>query len=195
MRICSGRPLRPGGRTLDPDAFDGMIRRFSHALSRRTLVGGAVGAWALAMTGLARPERAQAKPRAEACVPNGRRCGKGRRFRPCGKCCSRFSVADNRGRRTCACAATGTGCTDSIQCCSGLCETGLCRAAPCSGAGVNCRTNLDCCSSVCGCVVDFSPFAICFCRNATCGQPGAPCTTDAECCTEFCDFDNTCAEP
>ena len=240
---------------MDPRTFDGMVRQVSRALSRRSLIGGSLGAAVLAAVGLADDARAKKKAQAEDCLPPGQRCGTEKNDEPCRKCCHRYHIVNRQGTKKCACRPdsiecsnpsqcctgvcnsgrcgaapggavappspppppppppappppppgppapcqpAGAGCTGASQCCSGICEVGLCRPAPCRAVNTNCAVSLDCCSGVCGCTEIFPGASTCTCRNATCAPPEGACTVDADCCSEFCgDFGSglECAEP
>jgi hypothetical protein len=171
---------------VDPRTFDGMIRRLSRRLSRRSLVGGSLGASLLDAVGIIEPASAE-KLKAEACVPAGRRCGTKKKDPACRKCCQRYHIVNARGTKKCACRPANTECTSQSQCCSGICENGTCRAAPCRAVDASCEVNTDCCSNICGCIDLFSPFSVCTCRNATCAPPDSTCASNADCCTELCD--------
>lgn len=200
---------------MDPRTFDGMIRQLSRALSRRSLVGGSLGAAVLAAAGLSDDAQAKKKGKAEACLPPGQRCGTKKKDEPCRKCCQGYHVVTPSGKKKCACRPDGVDCTNPSQCCTGTCPNGRCGAAPCLPAGAGCTSpsqccvgicqngrcgaptcnsvnaicgiNSDCCSGICGCIEDFLPISICTCRNATCGGPEAECLSNADCCEEFCD--------
>lgn len=201
---------------VDPRTFDGLIRKLSRTLSRRSLVGGSLGASVLAAVGLADDAQAR-KVKAEDCLPPGRRCGTKKNDEPCRKCCQRYHIVNPKGKKKCACRPDGVdcsnpsqccsgacengfcrspavatcrpaaaGCSSATQCCSGICEVGLCRPAPCRNVDAICGIDLDCCSGVCGCIEEF-PFApSCTCRNAMCVDPPGLCTVDADCCSEIC---------
>jgi hypothetical protein len=226
---------------VDPRAFDGLVRQVSRVLSRRSLIGGSLGAGVLAAVGLADDAQARKKAQAEDCLHSGQRCGTEKNDEPCRKCCQRYHIVNRHGTRKCACrpdgiecsnpsqcctgvcdsgrcgAASlvppsppgppgppgppappappvpptpcqpaGTGCTSPSQCCTGICEVGLCRPAPCRAVNTNCAVSLDCCSGVCGCTEIFPGASTCTCRNATCAQPDGACNVDADCCIEIC---------
>ena len=170
---------------MDPRTFDGMILRVSRSLSRRSLVGGSLGASLLAAVGLGNVASAEKKVKTENCVPPGRRCGTKKKDPACRKCCQRYHIVNNNGTKKCACRPADVACTSPSQCCSGICNNGTCRSAPCRAVSVQCAVNSDCCSNVCGCI-DEPPFLLCTCRSATCAPPDAACLVDADCCTEFC---------
>jgi hypothetical protein len=170
---------------VDPRTFDEMIRQLSRSLSRRSLVGGSLGASLLAAVGLGDAALAK-KANAEACVPAGRRCGTKKKDPPCGKCCHRYHIVKRNGKKKCACRPADVGCSNRSQCCTGICENRTCRSSHCRAANVGCAINSDCCSRVCGCVEIFPGATSCTCRNATCAQPDGDCSVDADCCTETC---------
>jgi hypothetical protein len=147
---------------MDPGRFDEIVRRLSHAISRRSVVGTTVGATVLSALNLAGDALARKRTRrrgakrendvaagdrgdgnarekvrrerergadssqeveAEACLPNGRRCG-GRRRRPCRRCCTNYAVGSKRKR--CACRPDGHDCSRDSQCCAGVCDQRTC---------------------------------------------------------------------
>jgi hypothetical protein len=170
---------------VDPRTFDGLSRQVSRSLSRRSLVGGSLGASLLAAVGLGDAALAE-KIKTEKCVPAGQRCGTKKNDPPCKKCCHRYHIDVSKRKRKCACRPAGIECTNPTQCCTSICENGTCRSAPCRAVNIRCDINTDCCSGVCGCDEIIPGAPTCTCRNATCGQPGATCLVDADCCTEFC---------
>jgi hypothetical protein len=185
---------------VDPRTFDGLIRKLSWRLSRRSIVGGSLGASLLAAVGLGDAALAE-KVKPEACVPSGRRCGTKKNDPPCRKCCHGYHTVNAKGRKRCACRPADVGCSNPSQCCTGICENGTCRSAPCRAPSIRCAINSDCCSGICGCVELFPGAASCTCRNATCAPPDGGCSVDADCCTEQCSttFDDeptgTCLPP
>jgi hypothetical protein len=190
---------------VDPHSFDGLVRRFSRALSRRSLVGGTIGAAVLAAaggreSGLARKgkrgPKTEKKIKQDDCLPQGK------------KCCQRYHVENDNGKKKCACRPDGfecssgsqccggscqgnvcqstsssicrgidSPCTDSAQCCSGTCQNNLCRTFPCRGIGAGCFLNGDCCSNACGDGV---------CRESRCNNTGGACASNGACCTNIC---------
>lgn len=54
------------------------------------------------------------------------------------------------------CRAPGESCIQDADCCSDLCDGGLCRLAPpfCGGPGALCKERLECCAGTCGWPVD-----------------------------------------
>jgi len=186
---------------MDPRTFDGMIRQFARRLSRRSLVGGSLGAAVLAAVGLTDDTQAK-KVKADRCLPPGRRCGTKKNDEPCRKCCQGHHIVTPSGKKKCACRPdgidcsnasqccagacsngrcgapavapclpTGTGCASPSQCCTGICEVGICRSAPCRAVNTNCAVNLDCCSGVCGPAEVGPGIFVSTCRNATCLPP------------------------
>jgi hypothetical protein len=185
------------GAAVDPRTFDGLIRRLSRNLSRRSLVGGSLGASLLSAVGLGDAALAE-KAKTEKCVPPGRRCGTKKNDPPCRQCCHRYHIVVGKRKKKCACRPAGTDCANASQCCTGICENGACRSAPCRAVNIRCEINSDCCSGVCGCDEIIPGAGSCTCRNASCGQPGATCAVTADCCSEFCDDfgpEPVCAEP
>ena len=175
---------------------DRMIHRLSRLLSRRSLVGGSLGAVLLAAR---RGAGAEAQIVPEDCIPAGRRCGTGKKNRQCNRCCFGYHVVNGQGKKKCACRPAGTTCDNPSQCCTGICERRKCRSAPCRQVDKNCEEDEDCCSGVCGGVTIFPPLEISFCRKRTCRSPGGQCFVDADCCTELCfrpdDDPGVCEDP
>jgi hypothetical protein len=167
---------------VDPRTFDGLIRKLSRRLSRRSLVGGSLGASMLTAVGLDAAALAE-KVKTEKCVPPGRRCGTKKNDPPCRKCCHRYHVVGKR-KKKCACRPAGIECANPSQCCTGICDNGTCRSGPCHGVGSRCAFNTDCCTGICTC-----SFATdCTCRAAgACGQFGDVCVDNENCCSDVCE--------
>lgn len=100
-----------------------LTRAVTGSTSRRAGLAGALTA--------VLPIGANAAPAAEACVANGRRCGKGsgKRGEPCRTCCSRHGITQRNGRRHCACKPAGTRATNAAQRCAGERSAGGVRGA------------------------------------------------------------------
>jgi hypothetical protein len=142
---------RNGGITVDPQSFDRMIQHLSQARSRRSLMGGSLGAGVLATVGLgdeaqARTVSTDGAARAEACIPSGKMCpsrkprGKHGKTLSCNDCCEDFSVPyrTRKGKqvRRCACKPVGQPATtpQQWQCCSGVSDGAVCAGtAPVTG--------------------------------------------------------------
>lgn len=138
---------------MDPRSFDRMIRRLSPMLSRRSLVGGSLGAAALATMGLSDDTTAQ-RATSEECLPANTRCGytkkrkNGARERiRCSKCCQGYVQVTARGRKKCSCRPNTVGCATGSQCCSGFCGDNICQESPCPQIGQICNESADayCC--------------------------------------------------
>src|SRR3954447_836954 len=203
---------------VDPKLFDGIARRLSRAGSRRAIVGGALSAAIFAAAGLSNEAPAKSVKKA-ACLPQGRRCGTRKGDESCKRCCTRYSVANARGRKRCACRPVnetcnnagqcctgncqnslcipgsssctefGLACTSNGDCCSGICGDGICRAIPCTNLGGSCQNNGNCCSSTCGDNI---------CQPVVCSNVGSICATNANCCSNICAlsfFEFTCRKP
>ena len=183
---------------MDPRSFDGMIRRLSRALSRRSLVGGSVGAAVLAAAGLTDDARARKKVKAEDCLASGRRCGTRKNDEPCGKCCHRYHIITPKGKKKCACRPDGVECSNPSQCCTGACASGRCQAdavappvppappvplappappTPCHPAGSGCASPSQCCSGIC---------EVGLCRPAPCRAVDTNCAVNLDCCSGVC---------
>ena len=126
---------------VDPETFDGLIRRVSRTLSRRALVGGSLGAAVLTAVGLSDEVVAKnTKGKAEACIQTGKPCGspkpRGRKGggkrgkRPkqlsCTQCCQRRVTTNASGQQVCTCAPNNTPCTENFECCLGACIGNVC---------------------------------------------------------------------
>ena len=132
---------------MDPHTFEGMIRKLSATLSRRSLVGGSVGASVLAAVGLGEETLAKKhRVTAEACIPTGKRCpspkprgrkgngkqGKDAKQLSCAECCQRHVITSTnaKGKRVkkCACKPVGLPCTQDTrwQCCTNVCAGDVC---------------------------------------------------------------------
>jgi hypothetical protein len=175
----------------DASARSRIVRGLAKLLSRRSLVGGSLGAAALALAG---GSTTRGRVIVERCIPPGRRCGTRPTDRPCRECCQRFHIVTKKGVKKCACRPFGARCQNPAQCCGGLCENNECRSAPCRAVDAACEVDSDCCSKVCGAVSLFPPVSVRFCRESNCQQPGGDCAVDADCCTELC-FEGQCEEP
>jgi hypothetical protein len=151
------------GAAVDPGTFDGLIRRLSRSLSRRSLVGGSLGASLLTAVGLGDATLAE-KAKTERCVPPGRRCGTKKNDPPCRQCCHRYHILVGKRKKKCACRPAGTDCSNASQCCTGICDNGTCRSAPCRAVGIRCAFNTDCCTGICTCS---------FATDCTCRAAGA----------------------
>lgn len=106
-------------------------------------------------------------------------------------------------------------CFYSYECCSGLCQSGLCANTPqvkCSVPGEFCRFDLDCCTNSClrgqctgnlnekapvGVNCDYnhqcqsghcnSQLGVCAGGESACASVGQHCERSSECCTNSCD--------
>jgi hypothetical protein len=149
------------------------------AALRRLLGGGGAGALAL---GAARRAGAQAGP--AVCLPHGARCGPPREGnqRPCADCCSGFSERRPNGQRRCACRPDGQDCARNDQCCTGVCERGVCGAdfvCDARSEPENCRRGVEtnCAGGACACVKDVDGGNACVERTCT----ETPCASGADC--------------
>ncbi len=200
---------------VDPKLFDGITRRLSRVGSRRAMVGGALATSVLAAAGI--PTDVPARPvKKEACLPQGRRCGTRKGDESCKRCCTRYAVANDRGRKRCACRPVNETCNNSGQCCTGNCQNSVCvPGSTCTDVGGACQNNGDCCTSTCGdnicqpsvCLQRWQYLhderklllqhlhVTCFtfiCRSPNCSATGGTCSSDIDCCNGFCD---TIADP
>jgi hypothetical protein len=167
---------------VDPQRFDGKIRKLAQMPSRRALLGGSLAASLLALFGFG-AEAGKKKPTSRRCLAAGRRCGTRKNDPPCKKCCHRNFVTLPDGKRKCACRISGAACSNSSQCCSGICADKVCQQEFCAAIGESC-IEVDCCSGEC-------EEQIC----ANCLPIDAPCNPEDDlCCSwSFCDpQDLTC---
>lgn len=187
---------------MDPRKFDGMIQQLSQALSRRSLVGGSLGAAVMAGLGLgdeaqARKVRNDGAATAEACIPSGKKCpspkprGKQGKTLNCNNCCEDFSVTyrNRKGKRVrkCACKPVGQPATTTqqSQCCSGVSDGAVCispsGAAPPPVCPPSCTAPKTCCSGTC-------------CESVHACNAAGGCATCADVCAANCDFCYNLAE-
>src|SRR4051812_5846155 len=191
--------------------FDGMTQRLASALSRRSLVGGSVGASVLAAVGLGQTALAKRKRQrigTEACISSGKKCpskkprGKKGKKLSCDQCCEGRSVTvtNSKGKQVqkCGCVQTGSACTTETECCSNFCANGFCQIAPCAALGETCSpiggAGLFCCANApagavstvyCDQVTPTSPGTCKVC--ATTGGACDPSHISLQCClTDFC---------
>jgi hypothetical protein len=180
---------RTGASSLDSQTFDRMIGQLARVLSRRSLVGGSLGAAVLSAVGLGDQSLARRKgrnngtARAEACIPTGKKCparkprGKKGKTLSCKQCCQNFVSKSADGNKRCACTPDGLACKGAGQCCSGRCFGGVCQGLP--------RPT-----------VSEPPPQPCLCSSGNC------CEADEQCCPQggdnptgsiCCGGDTTCA--
>ena len=197
---------------MDPQKFEGLVRKLSATLSRRSLVGGSVGASVLAAVGLgeeALGQEVDAEHRRKThCYPTGRRCGYTKKKkdgtkdrRPCSRCCHHYSVEREDGKRECACIPTTadeeanqTPCKNDTQCCSGNCGNGVCQVFTCAELGQACNENVETNQIFC-CGIPGTNFSFCNQTGTTAGTcarclaPGATCNPQINggftCCGDF----------
>jgi hypothetical protein len=126
--------------------FDTISRRIAASVSRRESLALLAAAVAGSLLGQ-RGARADGEVSIEACRPDGRRCSFRKRRRKrggCRRCCTNrgtrdtYFIIDHRGKRRCSCRPNGNrGCVNDSQCCSGICDRGVCvgdSGAACAGA-------------------------------------------------------------
>src|SRR4051794_31321646 len=201
---------------VDPHAFDGLVRRLSGALSRRTLVGGSLGAAMLAAVGLsdaalakghrkrsagkrARSEGGHQSVHAEACVPSGKQCpakrqrGKNAKKLGCEKCCQgafeTFTNSKGKQVKKCTCKAAGSSCSSADG--GGFqCCSGVCENGACVQTA--CTNNLNFCNTNADCCSRFCADFVCE-PAGSCQVLNSTCTADGQCCSGFCG-DGTCLQ-
>jgi hypothetical protein len=216
--LCAPERRHQRGREVgvDPQKFEGMVRKLSATLSRRSLVGGSVGAAVLAAVGLGDEALARKEQvNSEACTPENRLCGcknkknkKGDRkpkpwqkCRPCSTCCHKYSVEVSKKKRRCACKPHETECGNSTQCCSGVCGNGICQIGQCAELGQTCNERVSggtrCCEFAGGVEGRCNQTSTAGGTCVQCLANGATCDPASNLC---CDFNcspvtNTCGGP
>jgi hypothetical protein len=117
------------------------------------------------------------------------------------------------------CGPTGQACTNSSECCTGMCNGQVCvlamcgaDGAPCTNAGdccnLNCQSNKTCGTAQCvsdgtACTPAGAPCCSTMCVNGTCQAlnnscktAGNACANNTECCSQQCDMtSHVCASP
>jgi len=182
---------------MDSERFDGLVRRFGQARSRRQALRGLAGVAAGALGARLGPGRAAAGPvTVAACTANGVRCGRNTP-RGCATCCSQCTSRQENGQRRCSCCQDGRSCRRDDQCCSGRCRDGACTSIECpeGSRAINggcfraetCGAGSTCGDRFCG-----PGFASCYCTETAGGVP--VCAANENFCTEgqACDADGDC---
>ncbi len=105
--------------------LDRLARALGGVMDRRAGLGAILAGAAAALGG---GTSADAAPNEEQCLPDGQRCGRGsgKNGKPCRKCCSRYVLTQANGRKRCGCKPDGVQCSNSSQCCTGICADGTC---------------------------------------------------------------------
>lgn len=182
---------------MDADRFDGLVRSFGQARSRRQTLRGLVGAVAAGALALGGQEADAATRIGGSPCTRGRQCKTGR-------------CVGTPGHKTCSCSKKYPRCTSGGTCQTGTCTACLALKADCTDANQCCRglacapigqLNQDqCCRPLGGacstpnqfdecCSVVFAPGSgtLVYCApNNTCGGPGARCTVPATCASGVC---------
>ena len=85
----------------------------------------------------------QALPQQETPWQEGKKLG-------CNRCCQRHVTTTPDGKQVCACQPTGLPCSETLECCSGVCTGGACRegAAQCT-SNAQCGGGQVCIGSAC----------------------------------------------
>lgn len=147
---------------MDSSRFDHLALRVGRALEQRaerrralTLAGALAAGLAVSAEDAGARSRSRGNVSAEACIATGKRCAskkprgkKGKRLR-CKNCCQRHVTTGPNGKQICACQPNGLPCTETRECCSGLCAEGACQAGQCSTLGTTCTVDQTCCSGMC----------------------------------------------
>jgi len=81
------------------------------------------------------------------------------------------------------CATEGSNCSDPSDCCSGVCEDGMCGALVCIADEQPCAFSDQCCSGICA-PDSVTGELVC---SPACLPDGESCTADGDCCNGFCD--------
>ena len=160
---------------MDHATFDRLSRRLASGTSRRSVVGGVfAAATGSALVAFGRAPAGADDVAAENCIPEGKRCGGGKRRRPCKKCCTKNVITDQNGKRRCSCVRLGNGCSNDSQCCEGICDSSTCQLSDpvCVSLGDACAAGDTCCAGVC----DSERDACCIATGST------GCTVNADCC-------------
>jgi hypothetical protein len=194
------------GIGVDPRSFDSLVTKLGRALTRRSLVGGSLGASVLAALGMrtevSGQQSASRKVRAQECVPQNRLCGcrgkKGKKgkgndhCRPCSECCHNYFTKVGNHKR-CACKPVLTECGNDSQCCSQICRNGVCQVGPCAAVGEACDRNV--LATQCCIVPGDSANNYAFCHTVTtapagtcvqCLPNGSTCNPDDDLCCHIC---------
>lgn len=187
---------------MEHSAFDRLMTLIGQPASRRGGVRAALGALLALGSGQSLvTQSAGARRRhlrTEACIPTGKPCpskkprghnkrGKARTL-SCHRCCQRH-VATVNGKSVCACQPETMPCTDTTECCLGVCLNGACVASTgcpaCSGATPVCRgdtcvacTSSPQCPAHTSCLADGSCGT---CGNARACPPDVICRPDGSC--------------
>lgn len=206
-----------GAISVDPQKFEDMVRKLFATLSRRSLVGGSIGASMLAAVGLGEEAEAE-KVGVEACIQTGKRCPspkprgrrggrrggrrrrRGRRAKQltCDQCCQRRVTTNAKGQNICYCAPEGTQCSQTRECCDGRCIGGTCQLCQLVGESCNDFTfgGVGCCEDLRCNQATETTSGVC----VACLPDGATCNPDAPnnlCCgrSSFCNPETeTCEE-
>jgi hypothetical protein len=82
-----------------------------------------------------------------------------------------------------ACLAIFQPCTDGAECCSAICEAGVCKGLPanCQPKTAPCKDNQECCSKICD-----PRCGVCLGTPSLCGQTGDLCSLTIDCCSGSC---------
>jgi hypothetical protein len=194
---------------MDPERFDTLAKTLAQAGTRRSLMGGSLGAAVLTALVLSGETLGKKQVTAEHCLAIGEKCpktlkhGKKKVKHTCEKrCCTRFSAVSPGGKRRCACVPPGQPCTPGTarHCCTQTCGAdGLCtgvQAPPpqqttCTGLDQVCTTDAQCCTGICNVGGSTTgPRADTANECATCRSGRAPCESgNGQCCgTRTCDL-------
>ncbi len=73
-------------------------------------------------------DQSQRGVQAEGCTRSGKKCGKGKKLKPCSNCCTGYNITTRSKKKKCACRPDGIRCTQDAQCCAGVCFDRLCGA-------------------------------------------------------------------
>ena len=191
--------------------FDDLAKAVGRTGSRRATLRAALGAL-LALAGLAETEAAKRRDGvgAEACIPTGKKCPalkprgrRGKNGKPktlgCDRCCQRRVSTNANGKTVCSCAATGQSCTETRECCDGVCTAGVCTtpsSPPPPGLGADaCPGNADPCHASQRCCPPDFPMC-CPAFGGSCCQAGSTCCRNirgccppnSECCPQGSGF-------
>jgi hypothetical protein len=186
------RPIRNGGASVNPRTFDALVQRLSRTLSRRSLVGGSLGAATLgaveideAATAKTRNKQRRGGVTAEHCLAIGQRCDpkreirEGKRHKKKTHTCEGIEKRDKKSGQN----KIVRGCCTRYSVPDG--NIRRCACVP-NGEPCTAETARNCCSQVCtGGVCGSGP---------TCPEEGQTCATapGTACCPNV-DPDIVCA--
>jgi hypothetical protein len=82
------------------------------------------------------------------------------------------------------CKAGGVSCTVSVECCTYVCQGGVCGSKLCTSDNQACTTDAECCGGKCSGVDGGA--GTCTPLNPSCHTAGNTCTGHSQCCSKLC---------